>query len=46
MPHATWATLIELAAKQTDDISQLLALNTDALDNLVKTLNETRGAGL
>jgi len=46
MSHATWATLIELAAKQTDDISQLLALNTDALDNLVKTLNETRGAGL
>jgi hypothetical protein len=46
MPHATWETLIELAAKQTDDISQLLALNTDALDNLVKTLNETRGAGL
>jgi hypothetical protein len=46
MPHATWVTLIELAAKQTDDISQLLALNTDALDNLVKTLNETRGAGL
>ena len=46
MPHATWATLIELAAKQTDVISQLLALNTDALDNLVKTLNETRGAGL
>jgi hypothetical protein len=46
MSHATWATLIELAAKQTDDISQLLALNTDAIDNLVKTLNETRGAGL
>ena len=46
MPHATWVTLIELTAKQTDDMSQHLLLNTDALDNLVKTLNETRGAGL
>ena len=46
MPHATWETLIELAAKQPDEISQLLSLNTDALDNLAKTLNETRGAGL
>jgi hypothetical protein len=46
MPHATWVTLIELTAKQTDDMSQHLFLNTDALDNLVKTLNETRGAGL
>jgi hypothetical protein len=27
-------------------MSQHLLLNTDALDNLVKTLNETRGAGL
>ena len=46
MPHATWETLMELAAKQPDEISQLLSLNTDALDNLAKTLNETRGAGL
>ena len=46
MPHATWATLVELATKQPDEIRQLLSLNTDALDNLVKTLNETRGAGL
>ena len=46
MPHATWVTLIELVAKQPDEINQLLSLNTDALDNLVKALNETRGAGL
>jgi len=46
MPHATWATLVELATRQPDEIRQLLSLNTDALDNLVKTLNETRGAGL
>ena len=46
MPHATWATLIELAANQKGEISQLLSLKTDALDNLVRTLNETRGAGL
>ena len=46
MPHATWVTLIELAAKQSDEINQLLSLNTDALDDLVKALNETRGAGL
>ena len=46
MPQATWETLIELAAKQPDEISKLLSLITDALDNLAKTLNETRGAGL
>jgi hypothetical protein len=46
MPYATWSTLIELATKQPEEISRLLSLNTDALDNLVKTLNETRGAGL
>ena len=46
MPHATWVTLIELVAKQSDEINQLLSLNTDALDGLVKVLNETRGAGL
>ena len=46
MPHATWVTLIELVAKQSDEINQLLSLNTDALDDLVKALNETRGAGL
>ena len=46
MPHATWETLVELATRQPDEIRQLLSLNTDALDNLVKTLNETRGAGL
>jgi hypothetical protein len=46
MPHATWVTLIELAAKKSDEINQLLSLNTDALDDLVKALNETRGAGL
>lgn len=46
MPHATWETLIELLAKQPDEISQLLSLNTDALDQLVGALNETRGAGL
>jgi hypothetical protein len=46
MPHATWETLIELVAKQLEEINQLLSLNTDALDDLVKALNETRGAGL
>ena len=46
MPYATWATLVELATRQPDEIRQLLSLNTDALDNLAKTLNETRGAGL
>ena len=46
LPYATWETLIELVAKQTDEINQLLSLSTDALDHLVKTLNETRGAGL
>lgn len=46
MPHATWATLIELVAKQPGEISQLLSLNTDTLDSLAKTLNETRGADL
>jgi len=46
LPQATWSTLIELVAKQPGEINQLLSLNTDALDNLAKTLNETRGAGL
>lgn len=46
MPHATWETLIELVTQQPDEISLLLSLNTNALDNLIKTLNETRGAGL
>ena len=46
MPHATWETLIECAAPQPEESERLLSLNTDALDALVKTLNETRGAGL
>ena len=46
MPHATWETLIELVTQQPHEISLLLSLNTNALDNLLKTLNETRGAGL
>jgi hypothetical protein len=46
MPHATWATLIELIARQPDETNQLLSLSSDALDDLAKILNETRGAGL
>ena len=46
MPYATWETLIECAAPQPEESERLLSLNTDALDALVKTLNETRGAGL
>ena len=46
MPYATWQTLIELVAPTPADIRPLLALNTAALDALVKALNETRGAGL
>jgi hypothetical protein len=46
MPYATWETLIECAAPQPEESVRLLSLNTDALDALVKTLNETRGAGL
>ena len=46
MPYATWETLIECAVPQPEESERLLSLNTDALDALVKTLNETRGAGL
>jgi len=46
MPHATWETLIECVVPQHEESQQLLSLNTDALDSLVKRLNETRGAGL
>ena len=46
MPYATWETLIECAAPQPEESERLLSLNTDALDALVKILNETRGAGL
>ena len=46
MPYATWETLIECAAPQPEESDRLLSLNTDALDALAKTLNETRGAGL
>ena len=46
MPHATWETLIELVVQQPNEISHLLSLNTSALDDLLKTLIETRGAGL
>ena len=46
MPNATWETLVECAAPQPEESDRLLSLNTDALDALVKTLNETRGAGL
>ena len=46
MPHATWETLVECAAPQPEESERLLSLNTDALDALAKTLNETRGAGL
>jgi hypothetical protein len=46
MPHATWETLVECVVPQPEESDRLLSLNTDALDALVKTLNETRGAGL
>jgi len=46
MPHATWETLVECVVPQPAESDRLLSLNTDALDALVKTLNETRGAGL
>jgi hypothetical protein len=46
MPHATWETLIELIARQPDEMNQLLSLSSDSLDDLAKILNETRGAGL
>jgi len=45
-PHATWETLVECVVPQPEESDRLLSLNTDALDALVKTLNETRGAGL
>ena len=46
MPHATWETLVECVVPQPEESDRLLSLNTDALDALVKTLNETRGADL
>jgi hypothetical protein len=46
MPYANWETLVECVALRPDDIESLLQLNTEALDSLVKRLNERRGAGL
>jgi hypothetical protein len=46
MPYATWETLVECVVPQPEESDRLLSLNTDALDTLAKTLNETRGAGL
>ena len=46
MPYATWETLVECVVPQPEESDRLLSLNTDALDALAKTLNETRGAGL
>ena len=46
MPTASWETLVENAVSHPDELHDLLFRNSDALDALAKTLNETRGAGL